>query len=465
MNLTINSDEIYNLIEAIAQTPSKNEKQRMLKACEGCELLREVLKAACDPTISYGIKKIPPHLQIGLAIFDAQTWSILRQMQARTLTGNAMMLAVQAELNRLSNSSASLFKRILLKDLRAGFAESTTNKVFPGLIPEYPYMRCSLPKDAKLEAFYWSAGVISQEKADGMFANVNHEATGEVFIYSRSGSMFPMKKFESLVEAVQSALDADTQSHGELLIRRSGEILPREIGNGILNSVLKGGDFGPDERPIFMIWDQIPLSAVRPKGKYEVPYRTRLTAIANQLRLRKNPAHRYDVQLVPTRIIRSLPDAYQHYAELLAEGKEGTIVKNPTAIWRDATSKGQVKLKLDFAVDLQIIGFEAGKGKNESTFGSIITATSDGKLEVSVSGFKDATRAEIWANGHTIVGTVMTVRANGIMKPSQEGKAHSLFLPRFVEFRLDKKVADTLQQVFDQEEAAKQGAALLKEAA
>ena len=51
----------------------------------------------------------------------------------------------------------------------------------------------------------------------------------------------------------------------------------------------------------------------------------------------------------------------------------------------------------------------------------------------------------------------MAVKANEIMNPSASSDLYSLFLPRFVEFRADKTVADTLQSVIGQCAAAKNG--------
>ncbi len=471
MNHAMNSDQIFATVEQIAATSGKNDKIAMVKACIGSDDFKRVMVAANDPTISYGIKNTPTRGTNGPtgAMFDERTWLIVAQMRDRTLTGNAMREAVAKEFDRLSPSSAELLKRVLLKDLRADFGAETVNKAEPGTIPDFPYMRCCLPKDAKLDEFAWAAGVPSQEKADGMFSNVDHEDTGEVFIYSRAGTMFPMEKFETLAAEVQRTLAKGTQSHGEMLVVRDGIVLAREIGNGILTSVVKGGDFGPGEVPIYMIWDQIPLSAVKPKGKYNVPYRERLMGIIRQIK----DAPKHDtigmIRVIPTRIVKSLKEAYAHYAELLAQGKEGTIIKNPTAIWRDGTSKEQVKLKLEFVVDLEVRAIVSGKqnGKNAGRAGSLACATADGLLLVDVTVKNEKMRDEVDANPNDWIGKIIAVKANGIMKPSESSPTHSLFLPRMVEavYRTDKSTADTLQQVFDQEEAAKQGAALLKEAA
>lgn len=473
MNVTMTTDQIFGLVESVAATSGKNDKQSMLKAVESCDLIKKVLRAAYDPLISYGVRRIPERnaSAAGDAQFDAETWITIEKLAIRELSGNAAIDAIQFELNKLSPASAELFKRIILKDMRAGFDEGTVNKIWPGLVPEFPYQRCSLPKDARpAEWDGWEQGHISQEKADGMFANVDHEENGAVFIYSRQGTMFPMEKFESLASAVAATLDAGTQNHGELLVLRDGVVLPRQEGNGILNSVIKGGDFAPNERPIFMVWDQIPLREVKPKGRYIVQYAKRLAGLIEQLRRNQSGI----VQLIPTKIVRSLKEAYAHAAEIMLRGGEGTILKKRDAIWRDGTSKEQVKLKLEFTVDLAIKEVVPGREntKNAGRAGSLKCATSDGLLEVDVAIKGEKMRDSVDANPEEWLGRIMPVTANLVLKPSESNPLHSLFLPRFAEadYRRDKSVADSLQRVFDQEEAAKLGVAIksgeaLKEAA
>jgi DNA ligase-1 len=203
-----------------------------------------------------------------------------------------------------------------------------------------------------------------------------------------------------------------------------------------------------------MIWDAIPLSSVVTKGKYEIAYIKRLTAINRAL---KNSAGQY-VQLIPTRIVHSLKDAYAHYRELLLKGKEGTIIKHPHAIWKDGTSKEQVKLKLEFEVELEVTGFEAGNGKNAELFGALVCKSACDGLQVNVSGFTDAKRREIHENREDWTGAIVTVRANSILRPSESNPLHSLFLPRFVERRLDKSVADDLTRIEAQQQAAMEAA-------
>ena len=445
------SDQIFDIIEEIAATSSKNDKEAMVKNAAKDSAFCQVLKCAYDPFMTYGIVPAnPAGLPNGDGEFDVSTWNLIDDLAQRKLTGNAARDAVSAEFARLTDSSGQLLWRIIKKDLRAGFSESTINKAVKGLIPDFPYMRCTLPKDAKLDEFDWALGVLSQEKADGMFVNVDHEASGVVSLRSRQGSPFPIEAFAQLEDEVKKRLKAGTQSHGEMLVEKGGVICERQIGNGILNSILSGGSFQADEKPVLMLWDQIPLEAVVTKGKYDVSYLKRLNGIVGQLKATPGDA----IKLIETRVYRSLSDAYTHYRDLLSKGKEGTIIKNPHAIWKDGTSKEQVKLKLEFEVELKVVGFEPGNGKNEATFGSLICESECGQLRVSASGIRDAKRKEIHDNRDAWIGQVITVRANSIMKPSESNPIHSLFLPRFIEERLDKSVADTLTRIFEQQEAA-----------
>lgn len=312
---------------------------------------------------------------------------------------------------------------------------------------------CCLPKHTKLEKFNWAKGVYSQLKADGMFANVNLYTDYTVELTSRSGSVFPMDQFKGLAEEIAKTFVAGTQTHGEVLVKRDGVVLPREIGNGILNSVLKGGSFADNEQPILLAWDQIPLSAVVPGGKFKVKYSERFESLRKQLHDDNTPVL---IELIETRIVHSMDEARAHYKEMLAAGFEGTIIKDADAIWEDTTSKSQVKFKLDVDVDLVIVGFTEGNGKNAASFGAIRCQSSDGLLEVDVSGFKDKpqkgvlTRKEISDRRDEFIGTIMTVKANDLMPPTKSNPLWSLFLPRFCEFRADKSVADDLQRVQEQ---------------
>ena len=462
----MNSVTILRAIDQIAGTSSKNEKEALVKLNAGNAEFCRVLEYAYNPFKKYGIRKRPETLGDNCSNdFDAGTWELLDDLISRKLTGNAAIEAVRGELTALNAESAELLWRIIAKDLRAGFGESTCNKAKKGLIPDFPYMRCCLPKDAKLSDFDWKLGVVSQEKADGMFANVDCELGDLVTITSRQGTPFPIEAFDELAAELAERIPPGVQLHGELLVMRRGVgVLAREIGNGILNKVASGGSFDAGDYPIYMVWDMIPLTAVVTKGKHDEPYIKRLSKII--MALKATPGH--CVKLIDTKIMHNLAEAYAHAGELMRKGKEGTVIKNPHAIWKDGTSKEQVKLKLEFNVDLKIVAIMPGTPgtKTEGRAGAFACESSCGRLKVNVTVKNEAMRDAVDADPSDWIGRVIDVVANDIMKPSESNEFHSLFLPRMAEagYRTDKTEADDLDRIFAQKEAAVLGKSL-KEAA
>ena len=195
----MNSYEVFDAIEKIAYTASKNDKLALLGEYIQDPLFKRACQYTYDPFKTFGLRQLPPKTRDGEAVFDTATFDTLDRLIARTLTGKDALDVVAFEINRLEPGSAELLQRIIRKNLLAGFSESSLNKVCKGLIPEFPYMRCSLPKDADLASWPWEQGVFSQEKADGMFANLDFEKNGNVSIRSRQGTEFPMEAFAPLV--------------------------------------------------------------------------------------------------------------------------------------------------------------------------------------------------------------------------------------------------------------------------
>jgi DNA ligase-1 len=454
----MNSQQAFEAIEQIAATSSKNEKQALVAANIGNELFKRVLVAAIDPLTNYGISKRPLTEANGDGVFHAGTWGIIGDLAARRLTGNSAIDVVRGEMERLEPKSSELFWRVIKKDLRAGFSAETVNKVSKGLIQTFPYMRCVLPAKAKFDKWDWTAGAYSQQKADGAFTNVDHDFAGVVRLTTRAGNELPIEEFAGIEVAAQDLLPKGTQTHGEIVVLVDGKIADRATGNGILNRVAAGGAFEANELPVFFAWDQIPLSAVQPKGEHRVAYRTRFAALRRQL-----GSARSSVRLIPTETVHSLQEAYAHCTSLQGFGKEGTVLKNGAGFWKDTSSGNPdvVKLKLEVDVELvtkQILDGEAGT-KVEGRAGKIRMETRDGLLSVNVTVKNEKLRDAIDKDRAAFVDRVWTVRFNEITEPSASNPLHSLFLPRMAEdwYRTDKETADSLEEVYAQRDAAVRG--------
>lgn len=438
---------IREMIMALQNEGSKNGKIAILKKAD--LVFQDVLYYTYNPEFNYYIKAARKPANFGsqtLYELWPQACSLLIDLHNRDITGNMAHEVVSNLMSWMKQEEAEIFENIMKRDLRCGINVATINAAIDGLIPEYPYMRCSLPDKSNIGKFNWRYGVISQEKADGMFVNIIRKEGGGILIQSRNGSIFPMNEFGTLVSGLQQLegfLD-ETVLHGEMVVTDiSGHVLPREEGNGVLNSVLKGGEFPYGLYPTVYLWDTIPLVDYK-NGVCETPYNNRLYRLQKMV----ESAPFDNIRVIETRVVYSMAEAREHYTEMTEAGKEGTILKHHDSIWRDGTSKDCIKFKIEAEVDLLVTGVNEGNGKNAATFGSLVCQSSDGLVEVAVSGFTDADRVRIAGELDQWIGKrIITVRANNLMPIPQNGGKRSLFLPRFVEERLDKTEADSLDKI------------------
>lgn len=456
---TMNSDQIFDVIEQVAADPSKKAKEAILAKYKDDKDFRDALYYCYNPNFTYGMKKLPPCNPAwhGDSLFDtAPVYELLDNLRTRKLTGNSAQSAVQGMLESLTEKSATLLSRIILQDMRAGI-DSTINKAIKDLIPEFAYNRCSgMDKLGNV-----SLPAYSQEKMDAMYANCDVLSTDVIYFSSRSGKEIPTTDacFKVLLEDIQQSFPVGWRLEGELIVEELfGEVwkpLERQISNGIVNHISKGeGGVGENQRISYVVWNIVPLENVA-KGKDDQPYSVRLGQLTSFIGLMTRA-----ISVVPTRVVSTLKEAFEHCAELLKEGKEGTILKAMGTLWKDGTSTDKIKMKLKFQVELKVVGFTKGEGKNASTFGALRTESSCHLLKVDVaSGLKDkasegVTRQQILDEWLDWEGGIITVEANGVNFPSKSNNHYSLSLPVFIERRFDKKVADDVPTIIAQRDSA-----------
>lgn len=432
---------VYNIIKELQNISSTNDKISLLKSHKDNNELRDYLNYVYNPKYNYYITKITHNMEYGIDITIEQIENIVDRLSNRIVTGHAARDEFISLYESVSLESQELLYYLLIRDCRAKINISTINKVWDGLIPVTPYMRCSLPKKVKLETWPWDKGVYAQLKSDGQFCNFNIYEN-DFSVTSRNGNIYPKEYFTHIYDELK--IQEGFQFHGELVVYKNGVLLNRKTGNGILTSLMKDGELPENHVIKFDIWDIIPIKEAVHKGKYNNSYYERVTFLESFLKDNKYAT------LIETDIVYSYEEALENYRNKILSGFEGSVIKHPDGIWEDTDSgsKYVVKLKADFECELKIIGFVDGNGKNKDTFGSIQCVSSDNLLKVNVSGFSDKKRKEISDNRNYYLDKIITVRSNAIIDKVKSDVV-SLFLPRFVEERFDKNEADSLEQVYE----------------
>lgn len=439
---------LYQIITALQQAKGTKAKQAILEQHKDNELLREYLKAVYDPAINYYMTKLPKVYVTGVHNLNIpEIQDLIDSIAGRKYTGKAAVTAMNHVLKLLTSESQELLGYIIKRDIKAGIAESTVLKVWPGLFFIPPYMRCA-GMDDKVLAYYASLPFFYvQTKMDGQFGYLQKTREGVAKAFSRAGSYYPSWVAEKLAVGVPDGFVL----MGELLVVREGKLLDRKTGNGVLNSLLsgEGSKYNPKMDELeYVAWDMVTEDEFL-AGYSPSRYTDRLLDLTDVVN--SSPY----ISPVSHHLVYSIAEATTLNTQKILEGEEGTVWKDPNGVWRDTSSgtKDAVKAKVKFQAEYRVTGKFEGTGKYVGMLGGFNIETSDGLIKSDVgSGFDDAQRKEYWEADTE--GWIITVEANDVI--TRKGSdTESLFLPIFIERRLDKKEADNRNRVLQQLQSAK----------
>ena len=426
---------LNNFFESLSANSSRNFKIEQLTKHSDNETLREVVRLALDPFTNFYIRKIPQYQTDSRQTSLENALGGLYDLSSRNVTGNAAIEYLRMLLASLSSDDAKVLERIIQKDLKCGVDVSTANKVWGGLISEYPCMLCSPFEQKLVDKIKFPA--YAQMKMDGMRFNAIVRG-GKVEFRSRNGKEIHLlgnleKEFAALAGSVDCVFD------GELLVMLPGDhqFTDRQTGNGILNKANKGTISAEEAAMVHAsVWDLIPYVMFE-SGHCATPYSKRfstLEAIVN-----KQSSKDKKIWIVSSTIVETLDQAQEIFQEYLSLGYEGIILKDGNGVWEDKRSKTQIKFKGELECDLKIVAVEEGTGKAAGMLGAIVCESADGIVKVNVgSGFTDAHRKQYWKEN--LIDKIVAVKYNSRIK-NKNGE-ESLFLPVFIELRDDKGVAD-----------------------
>jgi len=438
--------KLYDIVKSLQEAQGNLNKQAILMQHKDNELFKEFMRVTYDPGINYYQKKIVPAKTLAVSPskeFGQETIDqMIGYLAERKDTGNKAIATLSMIHHSLNGEGQELTKLMIDRSIGASVGDTMVLKTWPDLYFSVPYQRCSLLDAKAKEKFSKLPLMYVQEKCDGSFLYLVKEAGKAPEAITRAGSKYPKEFAEKLAEGVPDG----AVLIGELLVFTNPQydgkqdVLDRQTGNGMLNSILKGGDV--DDNFIFKMfaWDYLKVEEFK-AGKSNMDYSYRLASLSNLVISNKV----VNVEKVHTEKVATLVEAYEIYSKFTAAGLEGAVLKTPDFIWKDGTSKDCVKLKIEFEIDLEITGVAEGTGKASGMMGALQLKSSCGKLVTDVgTGFTDIIRQYFWMNRDVMIGQIVTVKANDIIS-KRDRDTKSLFLPVWLEERHDKNVADSLE--------------------
>jgi DNA ligase-1 len=358
-------------------------------------------------------------------------WALCEELRTRGVTGHAARDRIE-QVSELFDSEQwnVLCRRVLIKDLRCGISEKTLNKVLGKTSWKIPTFTCQLAQDSTDRPAKMKGIKRLEVKLDGVRVLAVVQGAS-VTLYSRNGKVF--ENFPHVAEAIAANRRYIGAYDGRFVL--DGEIVGASFQQ-LMRQAQRKTDADTTDM-VYHVFDIIPLDSFQ-EGHYNAQQHKRLDILAgSRARFDETDCLRLmdgiDVDLDTA----EGHDVMNRYAQdAVANGFEGIMIKDLGAPYECKRSSFWMKWKPTITVDLTIVGFEEGTGRNAGRLGAIIYEGVDNERNIRVNvgtGYSDSDRDEFWAVRDQLLGVIGEIEADAVTQ-NQDG-SYSLRFPRHKRFR------------------------------
>ena len=417
----------WKIIQELEADNSRLKKEAIIRRESDAENVRffNGVGAALDGFRTFGVQKVPVSKKDGTGITQTEFDDVLRQLEDRTLTGNAMKDVIQDLCDRSNMEQWNdWYRRILIKDLRCGVTHKTVNKHSTMKVPVF---ECMLADDSKKHEKKMTGEVYVEPKLDGVrVITICDVDKDEVKMFSRNGK--ELMNFPRILEQFDSMLDQMSES-----MVFDGEVMSDDFQTLMREIHRKGGAKTDDA--VLNLFDCMPLEYFK-EGSY--PY-----ALNTRKELLQSFQYGPNISIVEF-VAMDLDDddgqkQFADYNRLcIDKGFEGIMVKPITGIYECKRSSLWLKVKPFIEVSLKVIDTEEGTGRNVGKLGALIVEGTDMDKFIKTnvgSGLTDEDRETFWQAKDKLIGQIVEVRADAITQNQEATDEWSLRFPRFLRFR------------------------------
>lgn len=424
------------IISEIASNNSKLHKEAVLVREANAEnaILFSGLRLTYDPMVTFGIKQVPEKTNLGTG--NDLSWEdftdLANKLYTRGLTGQAARDAIDTAMDKSNLMQWNgWYRLILIKDMRAGFSETTVNKaVKKANKPNFaiPLFECQLAHDGANHENKIDGNKMIEVKLDGVRVITVVYPDGRVDQFSRNGKAlenFPAIRAQ--FAAMATALEEPMVFDGEVM-SSSFQDLMRQVHR---KSNVETND------AILYLFDWLSLEEFSVYNRCNIQQQTRSRTLKEFIEAAEQPNIKVlDHEWVSLESTIGQKQFKEINARAIAGGYEGIMVKDPYAAYECKRTTNWLKIKPFIEVTLKVVDIEEGTGRNEGRLGALVCeGEDDGRLiRVNVgSGFTDDDRVAIFRSKVSVVGHQVEVRADTVSQ-NQDG-SYSLRFPRFKTFR------------------------------
>lgn len=391
------------------------------------------LRLAYDAMITFGVARVPERSGTDGPGYSWQSFlTNLQKLQDRVVTGHAARDLIQDMMDHSTTAQWNgWYRRILIKDMRAGFSETTVNKACKKIKPEFviPVFECQLAHDSANHEEKLCGKKLVETKLDGVRVLTIVYPSGRVDQYSRNGK--ELVNFPHVKEQFSRTVTGLTEP----------TVFDGEVMSGSFQDLMKQihrKDNVQASDAVLHLFDFLPLKDFE-KGSWDRSQKERSEKLQawKDLWAEETP----NIAILNHELVDLDTEAgSQRFKEInaqaIAGGYEGIMIKDPDAGYECKRTVKWMKLKPFIEVTLEVTALEEGTGKNQGRLGALVCrGVDDGKaISVNVgSGLSDDLRSSIWADHNATIGQLVEVRADAVTQ-NQDG-TFSLRFPRFKTFR------------------------------
>jgi len=426
------------IIQRLEADNSRLAKEAILAEAmnEGLDEFFEGLKMALDKLHTFGVKQVPiKEENNGQGLSWTNFKELAESLYRRRLTGHAARDAIKLAMDVATKEQWNdWYRRILIKDMRAGFGEKSVNTVAKKQKKDQykiPVFECMLAHDGANHESKITGKKLVEPKLDGVRAlTVLDYESRTVTIYTRNGKV--LENFPHIVKAFEDNIDNFARSYVF-----DGEVVSNSF-QSLMTQVHRKDNVRADDAKL-MLFDIVPL--VEFKAGCSVMGQKRRSAFLKEFKnifadsgcIEIVPQKEFDLDVFTDEI-----EFKDYNRDTVEAGYEGIMIKDPNGKWEGKRSTAWLKQKPFIEVSLSVTSVEEGTGRNVGKLGAIVCEGEDDgkKIVVNVgSGFTDEQRSEFWEARDTLIGQVVEVRADAATRSQDSEDVWSLRFPRFLRFR------------------------------
>lgn len=430
-------DNIARTLSSLQELSGSNDKKAYLKAnCGGAEI-KYLLTILLDSKYSLGLKKLG---KIGVSSKTTiRTFSELKTLIEKMLNSN-MSDKLRGEvivfLGGCSLSTQEIIKALLQKTLKLGITSKSYSEVFKGEIQEHPIALAKSPNEAVP-----SLPCIVGTKYDGIrYTQLNIKVTedsvtlGNALTRDRN-----IMRFKRINEGIKQLLKGYI---GEWVIDGELETLDEDFSKvqGAVTSNVDGGVIEDGNNLKLTVFDLIRMSDYLGETKSK-PQAERIKEISKLFLINK-PTGLVEAEHITVYSIDKIKEITD--AKIKA-GLEGTIIKDPKAVYKKGKTSAWIKQKAINEQTLVCVGVTIStNNKRDGKIGALMLESSDGLIKVNAgSGLSDAD-VDLYT-AKPPIGKFFDVLYNCVSQ-ADNGQM-SLRLPRIKGLRVDVTEADSFEKI------------------